>query len=303
MASIESQELNNLYKSISARSQSEPGPELWMMRAMFEELVGLGREPEDVSYAEVDVDDIHALWVRPIGAASDRVILYLHGGAFVGGSSESHRKLTGHLAKAAGVQALSIDYRLAPENPYPAQLDDAVTAFRWLRAQGFAAQHIVTAGDSAGGNLSIATALKLKDLGEELPGAIISLSPWLDMEMQGESLDTNAATDLLISRQGMAAFTHILLGESGSPTDPLVNILRADLEGLPPVHLAAGGDEVLRDDSVRFAERARDHGVKAELTLGSGMQHVYALSAGAAPEADQLIAELARWVRPLMDLN
>jgi monoterpene epsilon-lactone hydrolase len=303
VASIESQELNNLYKSISARSQSEPGPELWMMRAMFEELVGLGREPEDVSYAEVDVDGIHALWVKPIGAASDRVILYLHGGAFVGGSSESHRKLTGHLAKASGVQALSIDYRLAPENPYPAQLDDAVTAFRWLRAQGFAAQHIVTAGDSAGGNLSIATALKLKDLGEQLPGAIISLSPWLDMEMQSESLDTNAAADLLISRQGMAAFTHILLGESGSPTDPLVSILRANLEGLPPVYLAAGGDEVLRDDSVRFADRARDHGVKVELTVESGMQHVYALSAGTAPEADQLIAELARWVRPLIDLN
>ena len=303
MASIESQELNNLYKSISARSHSEPGPELWMLRAMFEELVGLGREPEDVSYAEVDVDGIHALWVRPIGAASDRVILYLHGGAFVGGSSESHRKLTGHLAKASGVQALSIDYRLAPENPYPAQLDDAVTAFRWLRAQGFAAQHIVTAGDSAGGNLSIATALKLKDLGEELPGAIISLSPWLDMEMLGESLDSNAATDLLISRQGMAMFTHILLGESGSRTDPLVNILRADLDGLPPVYLAAGGDEVLRDDSVRFADRARDHGVKVELTVGSGMQHVYALSAGAAPEADQLIAELSQWVRPLIDLN
>jgi monoterpene epsilon-lactone hydrolase len=303
MQSVELQELNNLYLSISERTRSDPRPDLWMMRGMFEELVTVGREPEDVTYAEVDVNGIHGLWCRPIGAPSDRVILYFHGGAFVGGSSASHRKLTGHLAKASGVQALSIDYRLAPENTFPAQLDDAVTAFRWLREQGFAAQHIVTAGDSAGGNLSITTALKLKDLGEDLPGAIISLSPWLDMEMQSESLDSNATSDVLINRYGMAEFTHLLLGASGSPTDPLANPLRANLEGLPPVYLAVSGSEVLRDDSVRFADRAREHGVKVELTVESGVQHVYALSAGRAPEADQLIAELARWVRPLIDVN
>lgn len=234
MQSVELKELNNLYLSISERTRSDPRPDLWMMRAMFEELVTVGREPDDVTYAEVDVNGIHGLWCRPTGAPSDRVILYFHGGAFVGGSSASHRKLTGHLAKAAGVQALSIDYRLAPEDTFPAQLDDAVIAFRWLREQGFAAQHIVTAGDSAGGNLSITTALKLKDLGEDLPGAIISLSPWLDMEMQSESLDSNATSDILINRYGMAEFTHLLLGESGSPTDPLANPLRANLEGLPP---------------------------------------------------------------------
>jgi acetyl esterase/lipase len=303
MSSVESQELNDLYRSIAARIQSTPQPELWAMRGMFEELVTVGREPEDVTYAEVDVDGIHGLWSKPVGARSDRAILYFHGGAFLGGSSASHRKLTGHLAKAAGVPALSIDYRLVPENPWPAQLDDAVTAFHWLRGQGLAAKHIVTAGDSAGGNLSVTTALKLRDLGEDLPGAVISLSPWLDMEMQGQSLDSNASSDPLISRHAMSGFRHLLLGADGSPTDPLVNPLRADLECFPPTYLAVSGSEVLRDDAVRFAERARDHGVKVELTVEPGVQHVYALSAGRAPEAIQLIDELAAWVRPLIELN
>ena len=168
------------------RLAANPEMDLPTLRAMLEELAVQAAEPTDVTYEEVDAGGRPALWCIPLGAATDRVILYTHGGGFVSNTMHSHRKLAGHLAKAAGVRSLVIDYRLAPEHPFPAQLDDAVAAYHWLLDQGIEADHIATAGDSAGGNLATSVVLKLRDDGVPLPAAIVALSPWYDMECDGD---------------------------------------------------------------------------------------------------------------------
>jgi acetyl esterase/lipase len=171
---------------------ANPGLDILSLRAILDVMHELATEPADVTYQEISAAGQRALWINPIGAAEDRVILFLHGGGFIAGSINCHRKLAAHLAKATGCRALVPAYRLAPENPFPAQLDDALGIYQWLLKEGFDPSHIATAGDSAGGNL--ATSLCLRTQAEDLPfpAAIIGISPWLDMEANGWTLDTNA---------------------------------------------------------------------------------------------------------------
>lgn len=303
MASIESDALRARFEMMASRSTADPEMDLQTVRDMQEGLHLETAEPERVSYAGVDAGGVPALWCLPDGAADDRVLLYLHGGGFVTNSMHSHRKLAAHLAKATGARALVPDYRLAPENPFPAQLEDAVSAFRWLLAQGVRAEHIATAGDSAGGNLATGVVLKLREEGGPVPAAIVAFSPWYDMENSGATIDTNAATDVLVQRLGLEQMVEMFLGEHGSPSDPLANPLHADLAGLPPMFLTVGDQETLLDDAVRLAKKATEAGVDVTLTVAPGMQHVYQLMAGNAPEATEAIADVAAWLRPKLGLG
>lgn len=302
MASTESAYLRELYQSWAERMAADPEMDLPTLRNLFEEWHQPTVEPENVSYAEVDADGVPAVWCIPHGAAADRVVLYTHGGGFVVGSRHTHRKLAGHLATAIGCRALVIDYRRAPEHPFPAQLDDAVTVYRWLLGRGVPAGHIVTSGDSAGGNLAISLALKLRDDGDPLPAALLPMSPWLDMEHKGETLETNAGTDALVQRPILEGMSGMFLGPDGSPLDPLANPLHSDPAGLPPIFMNAGGAETLLDDARRFAESARRAGVDVTLDVVPEMQHVFPFLAGRAPEADRAIADMAAWVRPKLGL-
>lgn len=302
MPSPQSDALRAHFQSISDRIAANPAMDLMTLRGLFEELTERTAEPEDVTYAEVDADGVRGLWCTPLDADRDRVVLYLHGGGFVANSVASHRKLAGHLAKAVGARAFVLDYRLAPEHPFPAQIEDAVAAYRWLLAQGVTPQHIATAGDSAGGNLAVALPLKLRDLGEPLPAAILAFSPWVDMEHLGKTLDTNAATDALTNRQVVGMMSGMYLGATGSPSDPLATPLLADLTGLPPMFLTAGGAEVLLDDAQRLADRAESQGVDIDLTVAPDQQHVYVCMAGRAPEADEAMSAAAAWARPRLGL-
>ena len=302
MAGPESQFLTDLYQTWAKHLADNPAMDLPTMPGLFEEWHLATTEPEGVSYAEADADGIPATWCLPEGAAADHVIPYTHGGGFAVGSRHSHRKLVGHLAKATGVRALVIDYRTAPGHPFPAQLDDSVTAYRWLRAQGFDARHIATAGDSAGGNLSIAVPLKLAADGDALPGAVVAYSPFLDLECTVESLDINAALDLIVSRPILQVMSAMLLGESQSPRNPLANPLHADLSVLPPVYITTGGAEGLVDDSRRFAERATAAGVDVQLDIVPEMQHVFPFLVGRAPEGDAAVSATATWLRPKLGL-
>jgi acetyl esterase/lipase len=254
-----------------------------------------------VTYEDVDAGGVPAILIRPFGAVSDRVIVYTHGGGCVTNTAASHRKLTGHLAKAAGVHALVVDYRLAPEDPFPAQIEDTLKAHAWLREQGYSAEHTATAGDSAGGNLAITTVLKLRDLGEALPAAVIAFSPWIDMENIGETMETNAASDALVKRELSANMSGMYLG-GASPTDPLANPLYADLTGFPPAFVSAGGAEALLDNATRFVERAKGAGVDVTYEEAAGHQHVYQFMAGRSDDADRTIANVANWVRPHLGL-
>ncbi len=303
MPSTESDALRAHFQSMADRMAADPNMGLVALRSMFEELADRAREPEGVTYAEVETDEVRGLWCRPLDATDDRAILYTHGGGFVANSSNSHRKLAGHLAKAAGVPSFVLEYRLAPEHPYPAQLEDGLNAYRWLVDQGFEPVHIATAGDSAGGNLAIGIPLKLRELGEPLPAAVVAFSPWLDMQHLGKTLDSNADTDAIVSRAVVELMSAMYLGEHGDPTDPLASPLHADPTGLPPLHITAGEHETLLDDSQRFADKARGSGLDVTFTISPEQQHVYPFMAGRAPEADAAVREAGDWVRPKLGLG
>jgi len=300
--SAESAALAALYSSWVERMAANPEMDLPAMRSMFEEWHLPTAEPVGVSYEEVDAGGVPAMWCRPAGAADDRAMIWTHGGGYVVGSMHSHRKVAGHLAKAAGVPVLVLDYRRAPEHPHPAPLEDAVAAYRWLVGeQGIAPEHIATTGDSAGGGLCTAMVLALRDAGDPLPAAVMPLSPWYDMEATGESVATNAGVDVLVQRDILLAMAGMFLGDA-SPQDPLANPLYADPTGLPPILIQVGGSETLLDDSNRFAAMVKDAGVDCTVEVYPEMQHVFHFLAGRAREADEAIAAMAAWVRPKLGL-
>ena len=303
MASEQSTYLRTLYQGFSDRLAAEPEMGLPALRDLFEGWHLATLEPEGVSYSEVDAGGVPSLWAVPEGGARDRVIVFTHGGGYVVGSRHTHRKLAGHLARAAGARVLVLDYRLAPEHPHPAPVEDAVTAYRWLLEQGIRPQHIATCGDSAGGGLCTAMVVKLRDEGDPLPAAIMPLSPWYDMEMQGETLDTRRDKDLLVQREILQSMASTFLGEAASPTDPLANPLYADLTGLPPILIQVGDNETLLDDAQRFAARAREKGVDVTVEVYPEMQHVFQFLAGRAPEGDDAVERLGQWVRPRLGLG
>lgn len=271
---------------------ADPGIDLSGMDGIYR----LAAEPAGVTYAEVTAAGSAAIWATPASADTGRALVYFHGGGFVSGSKETHRKIGAHLATAAGCPALIPDYRLAPEHTFPAQLDDALAVYDRLLAQGYQPAKIAFAGDSAGGNIATAAAIALREDGRPLPGGIVAFSPWYDMEANGETFESNAIDDLAISRELVHTFAPMFLG-GRSPADPLANPLYADLAGLPPIFLTCGGHETLRDSIELFAQRARRAGVDVELHVAEGMQHAYQLTAGRVPEADAGIEQAGTWLR------
>ena len=298
--------LRALYADWTAVMTARPDLDVRLLRSLFDEWHQATAEPADVTYAEDVVGGVPGIWALPSGADRGQVVLYTHGGGFAVGSAASHRKLAGHLATVLGATAFVLDYRRASEHPHPAQLDDGVAAFGGLAERGIAPADVTTAGDSAGGNLAIAIPLALRGRGAPLPGRVIAFSPWLDMENTGKTLEANADTDALVSVGLLEGMIAGVLGDTGSgpavdPASPLANPLHADLTGLPPVYLDAGGAEALLDDAVRFAERARVAGVDATLSVVDGLQHVFPCAAGRGGEADAELAAVADWYRARRD--
>jgi epsilon-lactone hydrolase len=208
------------------------------------------------------------------------------------------RKAIGHIAKAAGIRALVLNYRRSPEHKFPAQIDDVEKAYHWLLAQGIRPENIASSGESIGGNFAVSLAVTLRDKGAPLPGAILSLTPWYDMEMTSETLDSNSETDKLISRAGLEIFLEAWIGGTGvARNDPRVNMLRADLSGLPPIMVYYGAHDILAGEAVEFAKRAKDAGVDVSLHSLPHGQHNFILGAGRVPEVDEAIAEISEWLR------
>jgi epsilon-lactone hydrolase len=260
-----------------------------------------GRFPDGVTSEVVSAGGVPAEMIQDADAATDRVMLYLHGGGYVAGSIDSHRNLTGNLAKAAGLRVLALHYRLAPENPHPAPVEDAVAAYRWLLDEGYEAGHIVISGDSAGGGLALATLIALRDQGVALPAAAVPLSPWVDMEGEGESMTTRADADPMVAKDMLLQMTDLFLG-GGDPKDPLAAPLHADLAGLPPLLIQVGDAEVLLDDSTRFAAKAEAAGVDVSLEVWPEMVHVFQTAVGFVPEAGEAVARIAEFSREKVGL-
>jgi acetyl esterase/lipase len=263
----------------------------------------LTAEPREVDYLETEAGGRPAMWAVPKRVTADRVLLCLHGGGFVSGSLYTHRKMFGHLAKAAGVRALLLGYRLLPEGGgYPQPVAEAVAAYRWLLDQGIAAEHVAFAGDSVGGWLALTAQLSARGQGLPLPAAALLISPAVDLEVNGESYETNRHKDPLFQREFVRGLVTAFLGGAADPRDPLANPLYADLSGLGPVYIQVGGDETPLDDARQLAEHAEKAGVDARLDVFPGMLHSFQMAAGRAPEADDAIRRLADWVRPRLGL-
>ena len=264
------------------------------MRSDFE---GMGfPAPDDVTVEATDAGGVPAEWVTAPGADADRAVLYLHGGGYAIGSLRSHRKLASDVSRAARARALLLDYRLAPEHPHPAALEDSVAAYRWLLGHGLEPSRIAVAGDSAGGGLTVATLVALRDAGLDLPAAGVCISPWVDLSCTAASFTENADLDLMVSRALLERMRSWYLCDL-DPRTPLATPLHADLSGLPPLLIPVGGTQVLRDDAVALAERARAAGVDVTLEVWPEMIHVWHVFAGRVPEATEAIEEVGSFLR------
>ena len=304
MPSQESRALGELYKGWVSRMADQPEMSLEQTRAMFEHWGDVTAEPERVDYAEVDIaDGIRAMMVTPAISDPHAALLCLHGGGYVTGSMYSHRKMFAHFAKAIGCPALIVNYRLAPEHPNPAPAKDCATAYKWLLDQGIDPSRIGFVGDSAGGALTVTTQLVAREAGLPVPSATLTLSPWVDMEITGETVTTNEEKDHLVERSVIEYMSATFLGPNGSRKDPLANPLYADLTGIAPMYVQVGGDEALLDDARALVTHADKAGVETRLDVYPDMQHVFTFLAGNAPEADDAIMEAAQWMRPRLGLS
>jgi acetyl esterase/lipase len=251
-------------------------------------------EPQGVSFRPAP--EVDGLWAEPSDAGADAALLYFFGGGYVLGSPASRRKTAGHLALAAGARVLVPNYRLAPEHRFPAAVEDAVAACKWLLSTGVAPVKAAIVGDSAGGGLALAAAIAARDQGLPTLAGVVALSPWADLTCSGETMSLQAGRDIECSREGLCEMARWYLG-AGDPRQGLASPLSANLAGLPPLLLVVGGDEVLLDDSVRLARKAGMEGVDATLFVASGMQHVFPIWCGAFPEADAAVALVGAWCR------
>ncbi|WP_376795883.1 alpha/beta hydrolase [Thermogemmatispora sp.] len=252
--------------------------------------------PRGTGIEPVVAGGVPAEWLLPPAHDRESTLLFLHGGAFVMGSPRSHRGLAARIAAAARLRALVIDYRLAPEHPFPAALEDTLSAYRWLLREHCRPTEIVLAGDSAGGNLVLATLLALRAAGEALPAAAVCLSPATALDGKGESLRTHAERDPVLRAETIGPLVAAYVG-GHDPAEPLLSPLYADLHGLPPLLLQVGSDEILLSDVVAFAERARQAGVAVELEVWEGMWHVWQIGVPWMPEAKQAIQHIAAFIR------
>jgi acetyl esterase/lipase len=294
MSSPQLQQVLTQYKAFAQGAGQAKNPQ--ELRAAMAAAFSAFPSAGEVKCEPVDAGGVKAEWITASNAAADRVILYLHGGGYVMGSIDTHRELVARLSKAAQARALALDYRLAPENPFPAAVDDSIAAYRWLLAQGFKPERIVIAGDSAGGGLTIATLIAVRDLGAPAPAAGVCISPWIDFEAKGESMTSRAAQDPLVSREMILHIAKMYVGENGNLREPLAAPINAYFNDLPPLFIQVGNAETLLDDSTRLADRAKQAGVDVTLQIWDEMPHVWHLAAPILAEGQEAIDKIGEFI-------
>src|SRR5260370_3907909 len=266
------QQLQQMSKMLKAQPIETNAP-IAETRAGFEQMAGMFPMDADVKWEPVNAGGIKSEWIAAPGADAGRAILYLHGGGYVIGSINTHRTLAARISRAAKARVLIIEYRLAPEHPFPAAVEDSVAAYRWMLSTGLKASRIAVAGDSAGGGLTVATLVAMRDAKLSVPAAGACMSPWVDLEGLGDSMKTKAAVDPMVQKDGLLQMAAAYLAGKDSRT-PLAAPLYADLAGLPPLLIQVGTAETLLDDSTPLADRARKAGVKVTLEPWGNMIHV-----------------------------
>jgi monoterpene epsilon-lactone hydrolase len=253
------------------------------------------RMPKDIDVLPTKVDSMYAEWIIPKDAPDKKVIMYIHGGGFISGSCLTHRMHVAKFAKGSGIKALLFDYRLAPEHPYPAAVEDCVTAYLWLLKQGYLPSDIVLCGESAGGTLTLATLVALRDKGIALPGGGVSISPVTDLTCSAQSFITNFKNDIA-PLNSWSVWTKYYIG-GNDPNIPWLSPQKADLSGLPPVLLCVGSNEIHLDDTVAFAKKAKEHGTDTTLMVWEGMVHAFPILSPLFPEAKQAMDSICAFIR------
>ena len=264
-------------------------------RAKIEARVAHLPKKRGVNYESVNVDGLTAEWVMAPGASAERVMLYLHGGAYIVGSVNTHRTLAVDLSRVTGARILVVEYRLAPEHTFPAAVDDVLIAYRWLLSQGVSPKRLVVAGDSSGGGLTLALLVAIRDAGEPMPAVAVCLSPFVDLATTGASMKTNVKADVMLRADLFEPVIKAYLGEA-DPCTPLASPLYADLHGLPPLLIQVGTDELLLDDATRIAAQACAAGVEVKLEVWDGMFHTWQAWGNMFPEASRARAYIGEFV-------
>ena len=260
----------------------------------------MGRPARDVRLTPVEIRGVRCRWTDVAGVASDRVVVFLHGGGYVVGSLDSHRDQAIRFARATGARLLAVDYRLAPEHPFPAGIEDATAVYEWLIENGYPPAKIMFMGESAGGGLSAATMLNLRDRGTPMPAAAVLMSAWLDLALTGESMQTRDAVETVLCRPELEQWAGWYLNGTDAKT-ARASALYAELHGLPPLLIQVGTDEILFDDSKRFATRAKTAGVDVTYEEWDGMLHGWHNLALWLPEGRSAIERLGRYAREQFD--
>ncbi len=280
----------------AAKEETQAYTTVEEFRVWYERFTAPFDLPDDAMFEQVGAGGVSAEWISTPGVSEDRVVMYLHGGGYMIGSMRTHRSPLSYLSRVSDARVLGVNYRLAPEHPFPAAVEDSVAAYRWLLAEGVSPSRIVIGGDSCGGGLTIATLVALKYFGDPLPAGGISHSGWTDLAHTGESFATKAEADPLIDKEMLEGMASAYLGDRPRTT-PLASPYYADLRGLPPLLVQVGTAEVLLDDSIRLADRAREAGVDVTLTVWDDMPHVWQAFASFLPEAREALEECGEFVK------
>ena len=284
--------------AIRALLGSKPRPVGWdERRKRLDEVGSIWPVADDVALEAVDLDGVPGEFSIVPGSDPSRVLLFFHGGGYCSGSIVSHRRMVTEAGRTGGVRTLAIGFRLAPEHPFPAAYDDAFTAWRRLRSQGIAANQIAVGGDSAGGGLTLALAMRLRDTGEQLPGCLWLASPWTDLTMSGATLVTKDAVDPLIYKGYLCELADAYVPAGMGRTDPRISPLFADLRGLPPMLIQVGSAETLLDNSVRLAGAAGAAGVAVTLEIWPDMIHAWPLWNAKLEAGRQALMRVGEFVR------
>jgi len=293
MASPELHQLVTMLRSSKISSDQT----IEQMRAGWETFTASFVVAPDISYQPVVAGGVPAEWVTAPDSDSSRVVLHLHGGGYTIGSIASYRSFTGRLARATRARVLSVGYRLAPEHPFPAALDDAVSSYRWLLDQGIAPGRIAVVGDSAGGGLAMSMAITIRDAHGPSPATIVAIGPSTDLAKEGASVKERAHLDPIVNYESSMAHALRYVGTQANLKHPLASPLYADLHGLPPLLIMVGTHEALFDDSTRFAVKAQAAGVEVQLDIWPEMIHVWPIFADILPEGRQAIDKIGDYIR------
>lgn len=266
------------------------------IRRLWNFLGGMMITAFGVKIARDKINGLYAEWLTPKDSMDGKLLLYLHGGAYVVGGCDMYRQMVSHMARAGRIQALLPEYRLSPEHKYPAAIDDAVGIYRTLLQQGIKPESIIFAGDSAGGGLAVATLLALRDAGDPLPAAAVLLSPFLDVSGSGESMQTRAMQDPWFHAEDISTIADYYCAAE-QRREPLVSPVFADVGGLPPLYIQVGDDEILLSDSERIAQKIKVAGGEVELEVWPEMWHVFQMFIGKMPESGRAIRKIGDYVR------